>query len=111
MTENAPKSDRDRARACRERKREAGEPAIPAFDRVLRDELFRAYHAGELTVDLLELMNRVVGRIAGDDARKQRGCRPARRRGKKQRKCITARALQEDDRVGVRGESRVTRHL
>jgi hypothetical protein len=53
MTENAPtpKSDRDRARACRERKREAGEPAIPAFDRVLRDELFRTYHAGELTID------------------------------------------------------------
>ncbi len=75
MTENAPKSDRDRARACRERKLKAGEPAIPAFDRVLRDELFRTYHAGELTVDLLELMNRVVDRIAAGDARKQRGCR------------------------------------
>jgi hypothetical protein len=69
MTENAqtPKSDSDRARACRERKREAGEPAIPAFDRVLRDELFRKYHAGELTVDLLELINLTVNRIAGDE--------------------------------------------
>jgi hypothetical protein len=77
MTENAPtpKSDRERARACRDRKREAGEPAIPAFDRVLRDELFLKYHAGELTVDLLELINLTVNRIAGDDARKQRGCR------------------------------------
>jgi hypothetical protein len=63
MTETAPKSDRDRARACRSRKREAGEPLIPGFDRVLRDELFRTYHAGELTVDLLELMNRVVDRL------------------------------------------------
>jgi hypothetical protein len=73
MTENAPKSDRERASACRARKREAGEPLIPAFDRALRDELFRSYHAGELTIDILELMNRVIGRLS--DARKQRGCR------------------------------------
>jgi hypothetical protein len=75
MTENpAPKSDRERAQACRARKREAGEPAIPAFDRVPRDEFFKKYHAGELTVDLLELINLTVGRIAGEDPRKQRGC-------------------------------------
>jgi hypothetical protein len=56
-------------------KARSGEPLIPAFDRTLRDELFRTYHAGELTIDILELMNRVVGRIADGDARKVRGCR------------------------------------
>jgi hypothetical protein len=61
----------DRQRACRQRKRERGEPSIQDLDKTLREAVLSAYQAGELTVDIPD----VVERLSADGGASERGCR------------------------------------
>lgn len=70
-----PKSAAERKRAQRQRMRDGGRPAIPAFDRALRDALFASYQAGSLVVDIPELVQNVVRSMASDGDVSERGCR------------------------------------
>lgn len=60
-------SPADRQRACRQRKRERGEPSIPAFDSALREAVFTAYQSGQLSLDIPDLVQAVVAHTSYGD--------------------------------------------
>ena len=65
----------ERQRACRARKRERGQPAVPAFDAALREHVFSLYQSGELSIEIPDLVAAVVARMAAAGAATERGCR------------------------------------
>jgi hypothetical protein len=65
----------DRQRACRQRKRERGEPSIQDLDKTLREAVLSAYQAGELTVDIPDMVQDAVERLSADGGASERGCR------------------------------------
>jgi hypothetical protein len=87
------KSAADRQRQCRQRKRQIGSPSIPVFDRALREVLFASYQAGDLSIDIPDLVQAVVERVAGSADVTERGCREtgARPAGQSRRRVRRAR--------------------
>lgn len=85
----------DRQRACRQRKREGGAPPIPVFDGALREAVFASYQAGELSVDIPDLVQKVVEQLAADGPVSDRGCR------------VTVKALLDKAGVTAGGRARV----
>jgi hypothetical protein len=65
----------ERQRVCRARKRERGQPSVPAFDSALREHVFALYQAGELQIDIPDLVRIVTERLAAAGAASERGCR------------------------------------
>lgn len=65
----------DRQRACRQRKRTGGAPSITVFDRALREAVLASYQAGELAIDIPDLVQQVVERLSADGTVSDRGCR------------------------------------
>lgn len=60
-------SPADRQRACRARKREFGAPLISVFDRALREALFASYQAGDLSIDIPDVVRRATERSPHPD--------------------------------------------
>ncbi|MCU1349578.1 MAG: hypothetical protein JWO56_2608 [Acidobacteria bacterium] len=76
MSEKQPaKTAAERKRAQRQRERASGKPAIPDFDRALREAVFASYQAGELSIDIPELVQSVVARVSDAEWVNERGCR------------------------------------
>ncbi|MDB6166016.1 MAG: hypothetical protein JWQ83_1156 [Lacunisphaera sp.] len=75
MSTATAKSPADRQRACRERKRAAGAPLVSAFDKALRDALFAAYQAGDLTIAIPDVVRAATDRLTTDGLASERGCR------------------------------------
>lgn len=65
----------ERQRACRARKRERGQPAVPAFDAALREHVLGLYQDGQLSIDIPDLVQAVVERLAAEGVASERGCR------------------------------------
>ncbi|QDM22670.1 hypothetical protein FIU28_17060 [Tardiphaga sp. vice154] len=70
----APKTVAERARAARERKRAAGQPAVAAFDRMLREIVFKHYQAG-LPCDAPDLVRATTEELTASGEHSGRGCR------------------------------------
>lgn len=71
----APKSAAERKRAQRLRQRERGEPSLPAFDAALREAVFASYQSGGLTIEIPDLVQAVVERLACIPGVSESGCR------------------------------------
>jgi hypothetical protein len=79
----------------RQRKREGGAPPIPVFDRALREAMFASYQAGELSIDIPDLVQKVVKQLASDGPVSDRGCR------------VTVKALLDKAGANAGGPARV----
>jgi hypothetical protein len=69
------RSPADRQRACRARKRESGAPLISVFDRALREALFASYQAGDLSIDIPDVVRSATELLTASGAASDRGCR------------------------------------
>ncbi|MEH2573991.1 hypothetical protein V1278_003188 [Bradyrhizobium sp. AZCC 1577] len=67
-------SPAERKRAQRRRMRSAGQPSIQNFDRALREAVFASYQTGELSIDIPDLVQKVVEQLSVGDVT-DRGCR------------------------------------
>lgn len=72
---SAAMSPADRQRVCRQRKRANGAPTVQVFDRALREAVFSSYQAGELSIDIPDLVQKVVEQLSADGQITERGCR------------------------------------
>ncbi|WP_038965558.1 hypothetical protein [Bradyrhizobium diazoefficiens] len=75
MEKKAPRSAAERKRAQRQRMRERGQPDAAAFDSALPEHVLGLYQAGELSIQIPDLVQAVVERLAAAGTASDRGCR------------------------------------
>jgi hypothetical protein len=76
MTEQASAmSPAERKRAQRQRMLNAGQPSIQNFDRALREAVFASYQTGDLSIEIPDLVQKVVEQLSAEGHVTDRGCR------------------------------------